>query len=205
MAESTPKKKGVLILEPAADEAASSDKKKKKVYRKSLFVNIRQSMDYGSPADYHRQSSASDMFNRLMSSGYPIASREFTSRRSTIYQVPRFQNNFVLESSRPFRREEVQTMLNRFMEYFLSSYKHNPKRAKRMAENLAVELRNMLKGRAYERYRIVALATIGDKTSQDFHAGMRFVWDAEKDAYVNYAHEAPAYFIIVTVFGVYFE
>lgn len=96
-------------------------------------------------------------------------------------------------------------MLNRFMEYFLSSYKHNPKRAKRMAENLAVELRNMLKGRAYERYRIVALATIGDKTSQDFHAGMRFVWDAEKDAYVNYAHEAPAYFIIVTVFGVYFE
>lgn len=118
---------------------------------------------------------------------------------------PRFQNNYRLESRHPFNRERVQFIVDRYLNSFLEDHKYNPKRAKRLAENLSVELRDMVKRCNFERYRVVAMVTVGDKNSQDFKSCMRFVWDADKDGYVNFAFEAPTFFVIATVLAVYYE
>ncbi|XP_065094571.1 dynein light chain Tctex-type protein 2B-like [Ochlerotatus camptorhynchus] len=104
-----------------------------------------------------------------------------------------------------FNRERVQFIIDRYLNSFLEDHKYNPRRAKRLAENLSAELRDMVKRCSFERYRVVAMVTVGDKNSQDFKSFMRFVWDAEKDGYVNFVYEAPTYFVIATVLAVYYE
>ncbi|XP_062538867.1 dynein light chain Tctex-type protein 2B-like [Armigeres subalbatus] len=155
-----------------------------------------------------RPSSRSGMLGSFLGpTGLPsMPSTQWTSaRRTTMYMAPRFQNNYRLESRRPFNRDRVQLMVARYLGTFLAEHRYNPKRAKRLAENLCFELRNLIKRCHFDRYRVVAMVTVGDKQSQDFRSVLRFVWDAEKDGYVNFAHETPDFFVIATVFAVYFE
>ncbi|XP_021695627.1 tctex1 domain-containing protein 1-A-like [Aedes aegypti] len=200
MPDKKAKKKKIVIMEP--NEHIVADKTK--VYRKSVFPGIRESMDLG--LNSRRQSSTGNLLGSLMSSGFPsMASRRWTSRRSTMYKSPRFQNNYRLESRNPFIRERVQLIVERYLTAFVEQHKYNPRRAKRLAENLSVDLRDLVKRCGFERYRVLAVVTVGDRNSQDFKSVLRFVWDAEKDGYVNVTYETPTYFIVATVFAVYYE
>ncbi|XP_019558569.3 dynein light chain Tctex-type protein 2B [Aedes albopictus] len=190
------KKKRIAILEP--HEELAMDKTREK--------SIRESVIYASNSGPRRHSTRSDnVFGSLLGSGFP--SRHWTTqqRRTTMYMSPRFQNTYRLESCYPFDRDRVQLMVDRYLGGFLQEHRYNPRRAKRLAENLSVELRNMVQRCGYERYRVVALVTVGDRQSQDFRSVLRFVWDAEKDGYVNFVYEAPTYFLTATVFAVYYE
>ncbi|EAT38825.1 AAEL009321-PA [Aedes aegypti] len=192
------RKKRIVILEP--HEEPGVDKTREK--------SIRESVVFNSNSNRRRQSTKSDIFGSLMmSSGFPsMPSRHWTSqRRTTMYMSPRFRKTYRLESSYPFDRDRVQHTVDRYLSQFLTEHRYNPRRAKRLAENLSVELRNMVKRFDYQRYRVVAVVTIGDKQSQDFRSVARFVWDAEKDGYVNFAYEAAEYFLTATVFAVYYE
>ncbi|XP_029708297.1 dynein light chain Tctex-type 5-B [Aedes albopictus] len=194
------KKKKIVIMEPSEHVVSE----KTKVYRKSVFPGIRESLDMS--LNSRRQSSTGNLLSSLMSSGFPsLQSRRWTSRRSTMYKAPRFQNNYRMESRNPFVRERVQLIVDRYLTAFVEQHKYNPRRAKRLAENLSVDLRDVVKRCGFERYRILAVVTVGDKNSQDFKSVMRFVWDADKDGYVNVAYETSTYFIIATVFAVYYE
>ncbi|XP_062550404.1 dynein light chain Tctex-type protein 2B-like isoform X2 [Armigeres subalbatus] len=172
------------------------------IQRKSIFPGIRHSVDLA--LNSRRQSSTGNILSSIFS--FPsMTTRRWTSRRSTMYSIPRFQNNYRLDSRYPFDRERVQLIVDRYLNASLEQLKYNPRRAKRMAENLSVDLRDLVKKCGFERYRVLASVMIGDKNSQDFKSVMRFVWDAEKDGYVNFAYEGPSYFVVATVFAVYYE
>ncbi|XP_058834788.1 dynein light chain Tctex-type 5-B isoform X2 [Topomyia yanbarensis] len=179
--------------------------------RKSIFPGLRESimMDRRRSTvgvgEHHRQSSA-QLFSRMMDNAFPpMESRVWTSRRSTMYHTPRFQNNYRMESRHPFNRDSVDTLISRFLTIFLNEQAYNPRRAKRLAEHLSVELKDLIKYCKYDRYRIIALVTVGDKSSQDFKSVMRFLWDSEKDSYTNFAFETSTYFVTATIFAVYYE
>ncbi|XP_058461543.1 dynein light chain Tctex-type protein 2B [Malaya genurostris] len=209
----TPKKvtkKKIAILEPH-EELGVEKRKEGKKYRKSVFPGLRESimMDRRRSTvgftDLNRQSSA-QLFGRMMDSAFPrMQSRVWTSRRSTMYNIPRFQNNYRMESRHPFNRESVETLINCYLSIFLNDLTYNPKRAKRLAEHLSVELKDLIKCCNYDRYRIIALVTVGDKSSQNFKSVMRFLWDADRDSYTNFAFETSTYFVTATVFAVYYE
>uniref|UniRef100_A0A182YIF7 Dynein light chain n=1 Tax=Anopheles stephensi TaxID=30069 RepID=A0A182YIF7_ANOST len=125
--------------------------------------------------------------------------------RTSMYVVPRFQNTYRLDSRNPFRREAMRSLMDHFLKSYLDEYKYVPKRAKRLAENLSEELRNQFKLCHFERYRIVALVTVGDKKMQDFRCVARALWDPEKDDCLSCTYEAPAFFVVASVWVVYFE
>uniref|UniRef100_A0A182JI02 Uncharacterized protein n=1 Tax=Anopheles atroparvus TaxID=41427 RepID=A0A182JI02_ANOAO len=99
----------------------------------------------------------------------------------------------------------MHTMMNHFLKSYLDDYKYLAKRAKRLAENLSEELKNQFKLCRFDRYRFVALVTVGDKRSQDFRGVSRALWDPEKDDFLSVTYEAPAFFVIASVWAVYFE
>ncbi|XP_053686837.1 dynein light chain Tctex-type protein 2B [Sabethes cyaneus] len=194
-------KKKIVIMEPHEESGVEKRREGGKRYRKSIFPGFRDSI----MMDSRRQSSVA-AFGRMMDAAFPsLPSQRFTSRRSTMYLTPRFQNTYRLESRHPFKREKVEHIVDRYLRNFLDDHKYNPKRAKRLAEDMSVELKNLIKFCNYDRYRVLSVVTIGDKTSQDFKCVMRFVWDAEKDGYINFAYETPTYFVIATIFAVYYE
>ncbi|XP_053670440.1 dynein light chain Tctex-type 5-like [Anopheles nili] len=184
-----------------ADPQDDTDGRKStvKTYRKSTY-----------PRD-------SDVAGAARKSSFLILSRlvgpQMTSSRSdrslytrtSMYTAPRYQNSYRMESYKPFQRERMQILLGRFMETFLDEYKYVPKRSKRLAENLSEELRNQFKTYQFDRYRCVALVTVGDKKMQDFRCVARALWDPEKDDCISYTYEAPSFFVTASVWAVYFE
>uniref|UniRef100_A0A182JV92 Dynein light chain n=1 Tax=Anopheles christyi TaxID=43041 RepID=A0A182JV92_9DIPT len=125
--------------------------------------------------------------------------------RTSMYVVPRFQNTFRMESKHPFRREVMHSMMDHFLRTYLDEYKYVAKRAKRLAENLSEELRNQFKLCQFERYRYVALVTVGDKKRQDLRCVARALWDPEMDHCISCTYEAPTYFVVASVWAVYYE
>ncbi|KFB44348.1 AGAP005179-PA-like protein [Anopheles sinensis] len=99
----------------------------------------------------------------------------------------------------------MHTMMSHFLKSYLDDYKYLGKRAKRLAENLSEELKNQFKLCQFDRYRFVALVTVGDKLAQDFRCVSRSLWDPEKDDCLSVTYEAPTFFVIATVWAVYFE
>ncbi|XP_050072951.1 dynein light chain Tctex-type 5-like [Anopheles maculipalpis] len=179
-------------------EGPDGRKSTEKTYRKSTYP--RESM-----AAMARKSSVL-ILSRLMG---PAMTSSRADRglydRTSMYVVPRFQNTYRLDSKNPFRREAMLTLMDRFLKSYLEEYKYVPKRAKWLAENLSEELRNQFKLCQFERYRIVALVTVGDKKMQDFRCVARALWDAEKDDCLSCTYEALTFFVVASVWVVYFE
>ncbi|XP_055607954.1 dynein light chain Tctex-type protein 2B-like [Uranotaenia lowii] len=194
MSEAKKPKKKIAFAESTGD--MSKDRTNTRVYRKSIMPNLRESFMM---AGLGRESSA-HLFGPSM-----MESRRFTSRRSTMYLTPRFQNTYQLESRYPFNRERAQTMMNHYMQVFLDGFHYNPKRARRSAENLSASLRDLIKQCHFERYRVVSYVTIGDKMGQSFKSAFRNVWDPEKDGIVTYSHDAPSFFLVAFVCAIYYE
>uniref|UniRef100_A0A1S4GP48 Uncharacterized protein n=2 Tax=gambiae species complex TaxID=44542 RepID=A0A1S4GP48_ANOGA len=188
-----PKKIG--FVDPQGDTEALDTRKS---YRKSTYP--RESL-----SALARKSSVL-ILSRLM--GPPMTSSKIDRGlydRTSMYVVPRFQNTFRMESKNPFRREVMQSMMGHFLHTYLDEYKYVAKRAKRLAENLSEELRNQFKLCQFERYRYVALVTVGDKKMQNFRCVARALWDPEKDDCISCTYEAPPFFVVASVWTVYYE
>uniref|UniRef100_A0A182SEZ9 Dynein light chain n=1 Tax=Anopheles maculatus TaxID=74869 RepID=A0A182SEZ9_9DIPT len=187
------------FVDPQGDSEGLDDRKStERTYRKSTYP--RESM-----SAMARKSSVL-ILSRLMGPAM-TSSRADRSLydRTSMYVVPRFQNTYRMDSRNPFRREAMRSLMDHFLKSYLDEYKYVPKRAKRLAENLSEELRNQFKLCQFERYRIVALVTVGDKKMQDFRCVARALWDPEKDDCLSCTYEAPTFYVVASVWVVYFE
>jgi hypothetical protein len=70
---------------------------------------------------------------------------------------------------------------------------------------LANDILHRIKVMGYNRYRIISIASIGQKRSQSYNNAVAFIWDHERDVYVNVQREVTTAFIQVTVFGIYLD
>lgn len=73
------------------------------------------------------------------------------------------------------------------------------------AKTLSAKLRDLVKDQSYDRYKLVAIVTIGEKKSQDMKAVMKFLWDPERDRFVNFSYENMYLFIAAIVLATYYE
>lgn len=57
----------------------------------------------------------------------------------------------------------------------------------------------------FNRYRIISVVTIGQKRSQCYNNALAFIWDYERDAYVDTHRETPTAFLQVTLLAIYLD
>lgn len=62
-----------------------------------------------------------------------------------------------------------------------------------------------IKTLGFNRYRIITIVTLGQKRAQSYNNALAFVWDHERDFYVNTQREEDSAFIQVTVLAVYLD
>lgn len=70
---------------------------------------------------------------------------------------------------------------------------------------IAGELMRNVKAMGFNRYRILTIVTMGQKRAQSYNNAITFLWDHERDSYVDVQREVTTAFIQVTVFGVYLD
>lgn len=70
---------------------------------------------------------------------------------------------------------------------------------------IAGEVMRKIKDLNFNRYRIITVVTIAQKRAQCFNNAITFLWDHERDSYVDLRREVNTAIIQVTTFGIYLD
>ncbi|XP_050345228.1 dynein light chain Tctex-type 5-like [Nymphalis io] len=122
-------------------------------------------------------------------------------KRPALSYLPTYQ----LEPSYPFHVPNVTKISDELLDEHFTEHKYNVQDSPALALRLAGELMRKIKALQFSRYRIITVVTIGQKRAQCYNNAITFLWDHERDNYVNVQREVNSAFIQVTTFGVYLD
>ncbi|CAG9854409.1 unnamed protein product [Phyllotreta striolata] len=138
-------------------------------------------------------------------------------------KVARFQNTYKMEPDKPYNPEKVLSIIKTVLEEAFEAYTafrtdeegeltdmkyylpYNPDLCVKQAKWVSETVRNKVKELQFSRYKIIVIATMGEKHNQDVFCCARFLWDIEKDNYNYYSMENPYIYGYAIVFGLYYQ
>ncbi|XP_063822241.1 dynein light chain Tctex-type 5-like [Ostrinia nubilalis] len=141
-------------------------------------------------------------------SGVPgIRPVERTSQLGIEFKRPPmlFLNTFQLEPKPKFHIAQVKAVVEEMLDSNFTGHKYNVQESTGLTIRLANELMRKIKTMGFNRHRIITIVTIGQKRAQSYNNALAFVWDHERDSYVNTQREVSSAFIQVTVLAVYLD
>lgn len=74
-----------------------------------------------------------------------------------------------------------------------------------VALRISGDLMRSVKAMGFNRYRIISVVTIAQKRAQSYNNAISFLWDHERDNYINLSRETPTAFVQVTLFAIYLD
>ncbi|KAL7732650.1 hypothetical protein ACLKA6_013576 [Drosophila palustris] len=118
----------------------------------------------------------------------------------------RYAPTYRLEPKNPLRKERLEIIVKAEMDKnYHDEYTFHPKYSLHMAAQVSEDIKTRIKALNFDRYRYIVLITVGEYLMQGLYSLANFLWDAEKDGYVNYTIETPKFFAVCTVFYLYYD
>ncbi|XP_060532925.1 uncharacterized protein LOC132705876 isoform X2 [Cylas formicarius] len=165
---------------PTAPHISSSTTRQSAWLRKSTV--IRDASATG-PRDTMRKSRLGKLSSRarmVLGSIVDIKANIFGDTHDK--KVARYMNTYRLEPDNPFNPEKVDKILREVLTEALENLTYDPEKCVAQAKWASMAIRSKVKALDFDRYKLVCIATIGEKISQDVYTTCRFLWDAEKDS-----------------------
>ncbi|CAH0406603.1 unnamed protein product [Chilo suppressalis] len=136
-----------------------------------------------------------------------IRTVEKTSQLAMEYKRPilMYLPTYQLEPTERFHVEHVTKIVKDTISENFSTHKYHTMESPALALRLAGEVMRKVKRLNYDRYRIFSVVTIGQKRAQSHNNAVAFLWDHERDNFVEANHETATAFIQIIVFGVYLD
>ncbi|CAD0196658.1 unnamed protein product [Chrysodeixis includens] len=116
-----------------------------------------------------------------------------------------FLNTYQLDSSFPFNPPAVEKIIDSILDVSFAEHKYNCQDSPATSLRIADDVMRETKSLGFNRYRIFSVVTIGQRRAQCYNNAVSFIWDHERDSYVNTQRENNSAFVQVTVFGVYLD
>lgn len=128
-------------------------------------------------------------------------------RRSTVILRPveRFLPTYQLESNNPFNARVVEDIANMVVNDKVHTASLHPSLFENLARTISEDILFQIKQRNFNRYRILVTVSVGEKYFQSYMESLCVIWDIEKDSMASFIYDRSKIFIIVNVFGIYFE
>ncbi|KAF5271287.1 hypothetical protein FQR65_LT05302 [Abscondita terminalis] len=120
-------------------------------------------------------------------------------------KIPRYMNSYKMNSDFPFVVEKVEIILNEVLAETLADLTYDSGNCSKQAKAASGTIRARVKEESYDRYKIVALVTIGEKRYHDQCCVVRFLWDADRDKYAISVQDNVHVFGVAMCFGLYYE
>ncbi|XP_022087941.1 tctex1 domain-containing protein 1-B-like [Acanthaster planci] len=119
----------------------------------------------------------------------------------------RFENSYRTEpdASTSFNGPKVEKFLWELLEMRLKSERYDPRTCSSLTTSLADVIKARMKKMGFTRHRIVVYVIVGEKRDQGMQACGRCVWDAKTDNFVTVTYENSSLFVVVSVYGIYYE
>ncbi|XP_075992882.1 dynein light chain Tctex-type protein 2B-like [Anticarsia gemmatalis] len=157
------------------------------------------------------KSASSRMKMRRPSYGYSgvpgIRPVERTSQLGMEFKRPPlvFLNTYQLEPHVKFHVPKVTYAVDDLLDELFTGHKYNAQESPALAIRIAGELMRTVKNMNFNRYRIITIVALAQKRAQSYNNAITFLWDHERDNYVDIHRELTTAFIQVTVFGIYLD
>lgn len=221
-----PKKSIKFNIEPNEEEIVE-----KKVYRRtelprlpSVLTEARIELpDYEADEEYKSIEQENTLRNSLLRKSREVSTRlskpnnepRLTTlfydiglkRRSTVILRPveRFLPTYQLESNNPFNARVVEDIANMVVNDKVQTASLHPSLFENLARTISEDILFQIKQRNFNRYRILVTVSVGEKFFQSYMESLCVIWDIEKDSMASFIYDRSKIFIIVNVFGIYFE
>lgn len=221
-----PKKSIKFNIEPNEEEIVE-----KKVYRRtelprlpSVLTEARIELpDYEADEEYKSIEQENTLRNSLLRKSREVSTRlskpnnepRLTTlfydiglkRRSTVILRPveRFLPTYQLESNNPFNARVVEDIANMVVNDKVQTASLHPSLFENLARTISEDILFQIKQRNFNRYRILVTVSVGEKYFQSYMESLCVIWDIEKDSMASFIYDRSKIFIIVNVFGIYFE
>ncbi|XP_049867207.1 dynein light chain Tctex-type protein 2B-like [Pectinophora gossypiella] len=119
--------------------------------------------------------------------------------------IPVYLPTYQLDPYVKFHHDDVLAIVDATLDELWVGHKYHEIESPSLAMRLAADIMHKIKSIQYNRYRIISVATIGQKRSQSYNNAIGFVWDTHRDVYVEVHREVTTAFVQITVFGVYLD
>ncbi|XP_074643203.1 dynein light chain Tctex-type protein 2B-like [Tubulanus polymorphus] len=150
---------------------------------------------------------AGKRFAKKMSQRYrktPSMSTSGTARSWNSTNI-RLEPTYQLEPKTRFQPGKVNEIVRAVVNSRMMGFKYSSRMAAMMSKVLTEEIKDKVKGLAFERYKIICLVSIGENKGQGVAVSSRCVWDESSDRFTNYTYETKDAYCNVIVYGVYHE
>ncbi|CAB3234555.1 unnamed protein product [Arctia plantaginis] len=116
-----------------------------------------------------------------------------------------YLNTYQLEPLVKFHSPSVNKAAERILDELFGDHKYSQHESPKTALRISGELMKAVKAMGFNRYRIISVVTIAQKRAQSYNNAISFLWDHERDNYINTSRETPTAFVQVTLFVVYLD
>lgn len=128
-----------------------------------------------------------------------------SSRMSGSGSVVQKEPTYRLEPNRIFSSVLVKNTLKTFLTDRLGGFRYNSKICSKMSKILSDEIKEKVKALQFDRYKIVAIVMIGDKSNQGTVVASEAVWNPSVDNYATYTYVNKDIYCTAIVYGLYNE
>ncbi|XP_063531846.1 dynein light chain Tctex-type protein 2B-like [Cydia strobilella] len=122
-------------------------------------------------------------------------------KRPALMYFPTYQ----LEPSHKVKDFEVQKIIDVLLDENFTGHKYNVQESPALALRLSCEIMREMKTMEYHRYRFIVVATIYQRRAQCYNNAITFLWDHDRDTYVDVQRVTTTAGIQVTAFAIYLD
>ncbi|XP_055385359.1 dynein light chain Tctex-type 5-B [Condylostylus longicornis] len=137
----------------------------------------------------------------------PLIKSYFKRGLNNVKQTPtmKYLPTYRLESKKPVNKETVEKMMEKVITKSFEDFQYESKAAQKLAKSVSEELKYKFKTFEFDRFRVISIVTIGEKFYQGMESMCSFLWDPNADGFVNFTYETPQYFVIATLYYIYYD
>ena len=144
---------------------------------------------------------------------YSIAGKSFfrrdisPSRQEIVEEKkgPVLQNTYRMKPNTNFHAQNVLDVMNGCLEKRLEGVHYDPRSSAILCQVLSDDIKMKVKELGFNRHKLICHVTITSSNSQSVTVASRFLWDASVDNHVTTKYDGIDYFLIATLYGVFYE
>ncbi|XP_055495224.1 dynein light chain Tctex-type protein 2-like [Leucoraja erinacea] len=117
----------------------------------------------------------------------------------------RLANTFKMVPDREFDFAAVAKRMDELLEVKFRHKEIDTKQFKALTLSLSDDVRSIAKELTPERFKLIARVFMGELKNQGLTIASRFLWDPEHDSWCESRFQTNSFFVVTTVYALYFE
>ncbi|XP_045161017.1 dynein light chain Tctex-type 5-A-like [Mercenaria mercenaria] len=124
---------------------------------------------------------------------------------SSAGMIPEKEPSYRMEPAKKFSSAAAEKVIKEVLDEAFDGLKYNPKQCSKLIKALSDEIKDRVKLLGYDRYKIVCIMALCQRSEQAAVCSSRCILDKANDTYATYTFKNESLICSATVYGIYRE